>query len=500
MGVDLVPIVRNFYIRHEDADQHSIQDGCIEPGNHRLLRFDFLSHNVGTHDLYVGDPRAHPEWFVLSAAHGHYHLKDFNEFILLDPAGAEVTRGYKQAFCLEDSEHISAWGPAEAQFGNCNTNQGVSAGWADLYYSSLACQFIVIDDVPDGNYVLRSTTNLRRQFGEDNYENNTIYTGLRIAGDSVTVLTNDWSGVNDNWRPLGGFFPAGAPVTAVSRNPDQLDLFICGNDGRVYTSWWNIGQDWSGVNDNWRPIGGFFPPGARVAAVARTPNNLDLFICGNDGRVYTSWWYNGAEWSGINDNWRSIGGLFPAGAPLAAVARTGDNLDLFVCGNDGRVYTSWWYAGVDWSGVNDNWRSIGGFFPAGAPVSAVARTPLNLDLFICGNDGRVYTSWWYNGVDWSGVNDSWRSIGGVFPAGAPVSAVSRTPNNLDLFICGNDGRVYTSWWYNGADWSGVNDSWRSIGGFFPNAAPLATVSRTPNNLDVFVCGNDGRVYTSWWSG
>ena len=32
----------------------------------------------------------------------HYHLIDFNEFILLDPAGNEVTRGYKQAFCLEE--------------------------------------------------------------------------------------------------------------------------------------------------------------------------------------------------------------------------------------------------------------------------------------------------------------------------------------------------------------------------------------------------------------
>jgi hypothetical protein len=26
-------------------------------------------------------------------------------------------------------------------------------------------------------------------------------------------------------------------MAAVSRNPNQLDLFIWGNDGRVYTSW-----------------------------------------------------------------------------------------------------------------------------------------------------------------------------------------------------------------------------------------------------------------------
>lgn len=95
------------------------------------------------------------------------------------------------------------------------------------------------------------------------------------------------------------------------------------------------------MNDNWRPIGGIFPPNATVTAVARTKDNLDLFICSNDGRVYTSWWYSGTDWSGVNNNWRAIGRFFPPGAKVAAVARTIDSLDLFVCGNDSRVYTSW---------------------------------------------------------------------------------------------------------------------------------------------------------------
>ena len=204
--------------------------------------------------------------------------------------------------------------------------------------------------------------------------------------------------------------------------------------------------DWSGVNDTWRSLGGFFPQHAPVASVARTPNNLDLFITGGDGRVYTSWWFNGVDWSGVNDSWRSLGGFFPPAAPVEALARTPENLDLFITGGDGRVYTSWWFNGADWSGVNDNWRSIGGFFPAGAPVTAVARTPGNLDLFIVGGDGRVYTSWWFQGADWSGVNDNWRPIGGFFPAGAPIDAVARSPHNLDLFLVGGGDRVHTSWW------------------------------------------------------
>jgi hypothetical protein len=110
------------------------------------------------------------------------------------------------------------------------------------------------------------------------------------------------------------------------------------------------------VNDNWRSIGGFFPPGSKISAIARSQNNLDLFVLGNDSRAYSSWWSAGNDWSGVDDDWRPIGGFFPS---------PGTNLDLFVIGNDGRVYTSWWSPGNDWSGVNDDWRSVGGFFPTG---------------------------------------------------------------------------------------------------------------------------------------
>lgn len=187
-GANLVPIVEDFSISTETSDDHSVQDGCVAPGTHRLLCFDFLTHNVGTADLVVGSPAEHPEWFVESQSHGHFHLKDFNEFALFDLAGNPVVAGAKQAFCLMDSVHPSPWGPAEAQFGDCNTNQGISAGWADLYSKSLPCQFIVVDGVADGTYVMRSTTNAQRIVPERTYADNTIYTYVQILGDQVTEL------------------------------------------------------------------------------------------------------------------------------------------------------------------------------------------------------------------------------------------------------------------------------------------------------------------------
>src|SRR5215210_9222214 len=102
MGVNLVTRVRNFSIDQQtfSTSDHDVQDGCVTPGTHKLLRFDFLSYNAGDADLVVGSPAARPDLFVWSAAHGHYHLKDFNEFKLFNPAGQQVEIGHKQAFCL----------------------------------------------------------------------------------------------------------------------------------------------------------------------------------------------------------------------------------------------------------------------------------------------------------------------------------------------------------------------------------------------------------------
>lgn len=192
MGVNLVPIVRSFSIHTEtfSASSHDVEDGCVTPGTHRVMRFDFLTHNKGNADLVVGNPDDHPEWFVHSVAHGHAHLIDFNEFRLYDAAGNPTGTGAKQAFCLVDIERIDPNAVATAQFpaSGCNTNQGVSAGWADLYQKSLPCQYIVIDGLPDGDYTLLSTTNSQKLFPEDTYDDNTICTGLHIVGNSVSEI------------------------------------------------------------------------------------------------------------------------------------------------------------------------------------------------------------------------------------------------------------------------------------------------------------------------
>lgn len=194
MSVNLVTRVRNFAISTQTfaANDHDVQDGCVTPGTHRIMRFDFLSYNAGTSDLVIGSPASRPDLFVWSAGHGHYHLRDFNEFLLFKTQGGLATIGYKQAFCAIDIERISPNASASGRFNNCNADQGISAGWADVYHSGLACQFIVIDGIPDGDYTLQSTTNAKHVVGEGCFGDNTEWTGLRIQGNTVTEIAPPW--------------------------------------------------------------------------------------------------------------------------------------------------------------------------------------------------------------------------------------------------------------------------------------------------------------------
>lgn len=148
MGVNLVPIVRQFSIEAKTfaANSCAVVEGCAVAGTRKLLRFDFLCWNAGNTDLRMGSPSQNPQWYEFSPCHRHYHLKEFNGYKIYDCAGRE-RMGNKQAFCLEDSERLSA-GRATPQFRDCNTNQGISAGWADLYFSGWTVSGSTSPDCP----------------------------------------------------------------------------------------------------------------------------------------------------------------------------------------------------------------------------------------------------------------------------------------------------------------------------------------------------------------
>ena len=188
MGANLVPIVRRFKIETKSfsASDCAVVEGCNIAGTRKLLRFDFLCWNVGSVDVHMGSPSQNPQWYEFSPCHQHFHLKQFNGYKIYDCKGRERA-GNKQAFCLEDSERIS--GSGQRQFNNCNSNQGISAGWADLYGRDLDCQWIDITGLPDGDYVVEARTNRSGVVKEDWYGDNFTWGGVRIQGNAVTQIS-----------------------------------------------------------------------------------------------------------------------------------------------------------------------------------------------------------------------------------------------------------------------------------------------------------------------
>jgi hypothetical protein len=190
-----------------------VREACVDqPGTRSTLHFDVTTPNVGTADLVLGSPlgeaAALGEGFVYSRCHEHYHFAGYALYQLLDGSGAEVLRGKKRAFCLEDFvplERFPLPRPMNPQY-DCN-NQGISMGWADSYYNGLSCQYMDTSGVPAGRYTLRVTVNPDRIFPELSYDNNTAEVAVDIpalTGAPTEPCLGSVIGVNREcgWRKV----------------------------------------------------------------------------------------------------------------------------------------------------------------------------------------------------------------------------------------------------------------------------------------------------------
>jgi hypothetical protein len=172
-----------FQIKNFTRNDCSWVEGSIGGlGKRTLMRFDVSAANIGTADLFLGDPTQRPDLFVYSPCHRHYHFNGYASYDLLDSSGRTLVTGRKQAFCLEDFEIYSlSAGPAKYTCGN----QGISVGWADTYGSYLDGQWLDITGVPPGSYQLRVVINPYDVFGKN-------YPGYNAAS-ALALTESDYS-------------------------------------------------------------------------------------------------------------------------------------------------------------------------------------------------------------------------------------------------------------------------------------------------------------------
>lgn len=188
-GPNLTPDVGGFTIEIGYVGELTeVQDGCIPNGTHNVLRFDFYSENIGDAAFIAGVPLDRPDLFYYHLSHHHFHMREFNQYKLVSANGNLTIPSTKPGFCLADVEPLSNGTQGGGQYSIAcpvNVAMGISAGWTDVYASDLLCQYLVIDGVPNGDYVLIATTNAARKVPEDTFDDNTVMKGLHIENQYV---------------------------------------------------------------------------------------------------------------------------------------------------------------------------------------------------------------------------------------------------------------------------------------------------------------------------
>ncbi len=285
-------------------------------------------------------------------------------------------------------------------------------------------------------------------------------------------------------------------TSAITRGPNSLDVVATDTSGRAWVARWRpntYAKNW----DRWRPVlKDIAKSNTPATVVSRDDDKLDVFIAGQDGKTYTGAWDEhvaNAQWRGW---WNILKGAIPTNGVITAVARDANKLDVFLVSNDGGIYTAAYdhhVADGKWRGW---WRIKNLIAKPGAPVSVVSRDPNKLDIFVTAIDGRVYTAAWDQHVDDGKWRGWWKIKDLTAPSGAPVSVVARDPNKLDVFVVGNNGKVWTAAYdRHAADgkWRG----WWQVGNrsTIPGTS-VSVVSRESDNLDIFVTGIDNKIYTA----
>jgi hypothetical protein len=182
----------------------AVQHGCVQPGPRRLLRFGTEARNIGAADMILGNPTDTNSFayglFVYDPCHGHYHFDGFASYNLLD-GNSQIAAGNKLGFCLED---WSRWDPNAPPAKYTCSNQGIQAGWADVYWGELTCQWIDITGVPPGTYTLQIELNPTHLIKESNYANNISTTQVTIENTPPTIsdIPNQSAAENTSTAPI----------------------------------------------------------------------------------------------------------------------------------------------------------------------------------------------------------------------------------------------------------------------------------------------------------
>ncbi|MFP2905633.1 lysyl oxidase family protein [Pyxidicoccus sp. 3LFB2] len=188
LTVDADVLARSLYVEHRTFAPNACEviEGCVPAaGQRRLLRFSTSIVNLGSAQATVPNIQERPDLYVFDECHGHDHLTNFAGYALRDGQGQDVVLGRKQGFYLVDYHRQCSDAAPHFLYAE---RMGISAGWSDIYFSDIPCQWIDITDLNDGTYTLRVGVDEQDIIEEGSTHSNEATLNVRIQGDSVTVV------------------------------------------------------------------------------------------------------------------------------------------------------------------------------------------------------------------------------------------------------------------------------------------------------------------------
>jgi hypothetical protein len=263
-------------------------------------------------------------------------------------------------------------------------------------------------------------------------------------------------------------------VAAVARSPGSVDIFVVGIPSTSYALFHkahNASMVWDPAgHDAWDGLGGIAASGPTVVSWAQS--RMDVFAIG-EGPNYTLFQLTWQEADGWSD-WNSLGGTWSTFTPTAVSWGEG-RIDVFTVNPVTKALYHTYWDGSTWQPPN-SFDVLDGYCTS--PPVAVSWGAGRIDLFVRGGDAGLWHMS-YSANAWS----KWTSISGNSTIQGEPDAVSWGANRIDVFAWGSDGSLlHKSYDGTAGAWS-PSDGFESIGQGL--TGPPKSVSDAAGSVHVF---------------
>jgi hypothetical protein len=306
-----------------------------------------------------------------------------------------------------------------------------------------------------------------------------------------------WSG--SAFESFGGRWPSSDDI-ALSANADgRLQLFMVG-EGENQSLYTDYQRE---VNGGWlppgtfEPFGGDWPNSDDIALSANADGRQQLFLVGKNLSLYTDYQtqINGG-WLGFG-KFESFGGEWPNSDRIALGPNADGRLELFMVGKNHSLYTDYQTeVNGGWLPRPEKFRSFGGSWSNLQDIGLGSNADGRLQLFMINPaNSQLETDYQVekNG-GWSGFTVSLR---GTWSTTDSVAVASNQNATMQVFLIGQNGRLYTRYQeqINGGFACKVEGCWEDLGGTWPAGDSVAVAPDAQGLLNLFLIGKNGALYT-----